>query len=73
LTQSFNGAGDTWTPTVINLLCFWAWEIPLAFVLSRYTDLGPAGVYWAITLAFSLVAVISGWMFKKGRWKEKLV
>ena len=73
LTQSFNGAGDTWTPTLINLFCFWVWEIPLAYGLATYTDLGPTGVYWAITFAFSLVAVISGWVFRKGRWKEKQV
>ena len=73
LTQSFNGAGDTWTPTLINVVCFWMLEIPLAYLLSTYTWLGPAGVYWAIMVAFSFVAVISGWMFRKGRWKEKQV
>jgi len=73
LTQSLNGAGDTWTPTWINLFCFWIWEIPLAYVLAYFTPLGPSGVYWAIMLAFSCVAVISGYVFKRGRWKEKRV
>src|ERR1051325_10563864 len=47
--QSFNGAGDTWTPTVINLFVFWLWEIPLAYVLSVVLGLGPRGVFIAIT------------------------
>ena len=41
LTNSFNGAGDTWTPTWINLFCFWLWEIPLAWILSEPLGLGP--------------------------------
>ena len=73
LTQSFNGAGDAWTPTLINLACFWIWEIPLAYVLAVHTPLGPSGVYWAIMLAFSAVAVISAIVFKRGNWKEKAV
>src|SRR5207244_2929702 len=48
LTQAFNGAGDTWTPTFINLGCFWLWEIPLAYVLARVWGLGPQGVFLAI-------------------------
>ncbi|HVH10660.1 MAG TPA: MATE family efflux transporter, partial [Gemmatimonadales bacterium] len=47
LTQGFNGAGDTWTPTWINLGCFWLWEIPLAYVLGRVVGLGPFGVFLA--------------------------
>src|SRR5258705_2435983 len=43
LTNSFNGAGDTWTPTWLNLLCFWLWEIPVAWVLARHFNLGPQG------------------------------
>ena len=59
LGQSFNGAGDTWTPTVINLFVFWLWEIPLAYVLSVVLGLGPRGVFIAITIAFSTLAVVS--------------
>ena len=73
LTQSFNGAGDAWTPTFINLFCFWVWELPMAFALSRYTGLGPTGVFLSITLAFSAVAVISAVIFRRGSWKEKQV
>jgi len=59
LTQSFNGAGDTWTPTWINLGCFWLWEIPLAYLLAAHAGLGPRGVALAVTIAFSTVAVVS--------------
>jgi putative MATE family efflux protein len=73
LNQSFNGAGDTWTPTYLNLFVFWAFEIPVAYVLSTRFGMGPAGVFWAITLAFSLLAVASAILFKRGRWKLKSV
>ena len=69
LTSSFNGAGDTWTPTVLNLFCFWLWEIPLAWLLSFEAGLGPTGVFVAITVAFSTLAVVSAVMFRRGRWK----
>ena len=71
--QSFNGAGDTWTPTIINLFVFWLWEIPLAYVLSVALGLGPRGVFIAITIAFSTLAVVSGLVFRRGRWKRKVV
>jgi Na+-driven multidrug efflux pump len=73
LTQSFNGAGDTWTPTYLNLLVFWIFEIPLAYTLAYRFGMGPDGVFWAITLAFSLLAIASGLLFKRGKWKMKTV
>jgi putative MATE family efflux protein len=73
ITQSFNGAGDTWTPTVINLFIFWVWEIPLAYALSHYTALGPLGVFTALAVAFSTLAVVSGVIFRRGTWKRKKV
>jgi Na+-driven multidrug efflux pump len=73
LTQSFNGAGDTWTPTLINLFCFWLWEIPLAWLLSTRTALGATGAFVAITVAFSTLAVISAVLFRRGRWKLRKV
>jgi MATE family, multidrug efflux pump len=73
LGQSFNGAGDTWTPTVINLFVFWLWEIPLAYVLSVVLNFGPRGVFIAITVAFSTLAVVSGAVFRRGKWKLKVV
>jgi putative MATE family efflux protein len=73
LGQSFNGAGDTWTPTIINLFVFWLWEIPLAYVLAIVLQMGPRGVFIAITIAFSTLAVVSGAVFRLGRWKRKVV
>jgi putative MATE family efflux protein len=73
LTQSFNGAGDTWTPTWINLFCFWLWEIPLAFVLARILNFGPLGVFLAIMIGYSTLALVSTALFRRGRWKLRAV
>jgi putative MATE family efflux protein len=73
LTQSFNGAGDTRTPTLINVVVFWLWEIPLAYVLAFPAGLGPRGVFLAAAVAFSTLAVVSAYFFRKGRWKTKRV
>jgi Na+-driven multidrug efflux pump len=73
LGQSFNGAGDAWTPTIINMFVFWLWEIPLAYVLSMKLGLGPRGVFVAITVAFSTLAVVSAIVFRRGRWKLKAI
>jgi putative MATE family efflux protein len=73
ITSSFNGAGDTWTPTWLNLIVFWLWEIPLAYALAVVLEMGPRGVFVAITVAYSTLAVLSAWLFKKGRWKTKQV
>jgi putative MATE family efflux protein len=72
-TQSFNGAGDTWTPTWINLGCFWLFQIPLAWLLAIRLDMGPTGVFIAMTVAFSTLAVISGVIFRRGKWKASRV
>ncbi len=71
LTQSFNGAGDTWTPTFINLGCFWCWEIPLAILLATRGGFGPRGVFIAIAVAFSTLALVSAAVFRRGRWKTR--
>lgn len=73
LTAAFNGAGDAWTPTWINIGCFWMFEIPLAWVLAHELGLGPRGVWIAITIAFSSVAVVSWFLFRRGTWKLKQV
>src|ERR1041385_9115323 len=73
LTQSFNGAGDTWTPTIINLFVFWLWELPLAYALSKIFGFGPRGVFLAITIAFSTLAIVSALVFRTGRWKGHAV
>jgi putative MATE family efflux protein len=73
LTQSFNGAGDTWTPTILNLFVFWLWELPLAYLLAVVFGFGPRGVFLAITIAFSTLAIVSAIFFKRGKWKMKVV
>ena len=73
MESSFNGAGDTWTPTYLNFFIFWLFEIPLAYVLAYRYGFGPQGVFWAITLAFSLLAVTAALLFKRGKWKLKTV
>jgi len=73
MESAFNGAGDTWTPTYLNFFLFWLFEIPLAYVLANVYGYGPQGVFWAITLAFSSLAVVSALMFKRGKWKLKTV
>jgi len=73
LTQSFNGAGDTWTPTLINVVVFWLWEIPLAWVLSYHSGLGARGVPAALAIAYSTLAVVSAILFRRGRWRRTTV
>jgi Na+-driven multidrug efflux pump len=73
LTAAFNGAGDTWTPTLINLGVFWVFEIPMAWFLSTHTPLGPRGVFWALTIAYSGLAVVSAVLFRRGSWKARTV
>ena len=67
--NAFNGAGDTKTPTYINFVCFWLLQLPFAYVMAITLDFGPVGVFWAITLAEILIAVVAIIWFKKGRWK----
>jgi putative MATE family efflux protein len=73
VTQAFNGAGDPWTPTWLNLGCFWVWQISLAWLLAIKLELGAAGVYWAMTIAFSTFAVIGTAAFRRGTWKGRSV
>lgn len=73
LTQAFNGAGDTWTPTMINIACFWCFEIPLAWTLAITFGMGPHGVFVAMTLAYTSIAVLSAILFRRGNWKRKTV
>jgi putative MATE family efflux protein len=73
MVQAFNGAGDTWTPTRLNLVCFWLFEIPLAYVLAHRLGLGPNGAFAAVMIAFSAYAVVSAALFRKGTWKGTVV
>ena len=67
--QSFNGAGDTKTPTYINFVCFWLFQLPFAYLIAIELDGGPLGVFLSITLAEVLIAIIGIILFKKGKWK----
>jgi Na+-driven multidrug efflux pump len=73
IVQAFNGAGDTWTPTLINFFVYWIVQLPLAFVLAFNFGLGPNGAYYGILVAETLLALISIWVFRRGKWKEKVV
>lgn len=70
VSQSFNGAGDTRTPIYISLVGFWVFQIPLAYFLANTLKTGPVGLYWAIAIAESLMAVASILIFRQGRWKS---
>jgi Na+-driven multidrug efflux pump len=73
--QAFNGAGDTTTPTwinfFVNFFVFWVVQLPLALTLSGPGGLGPSGVFWAIAVSQSLLAVVGVVMFRRGRWKGR--
>lgn len=69
IIQAFNGAGDTGTPTWINFICFWLFQLPLAYLTAILLDWGPNGVFWSITIAEVLIAIIGIIWFRKGKWK----
>ncbi len=71
--SAFNGSGDTWTPVRLNFLCLWLGQIPVAWVLSKTLGFGPLGVFIAVPVAHSLLAISSGLLFKRGRWKTQKV
>ncbi len=73
LVQSFNGAGDTRTPTLINFFGFWCFQIPLAYFLAFILKWDALGAFWAISIAESAIAITSYFIFKKGKWKLKKV
>ncbi|HEX6790484.1 MAG TPA: MATE family efflux transporter [Candidatus Krumholzibacteria bacterium] len=71
--QAFNGAGDTGTPTRINFVCFYLVQIPLAYLLAMHTPAREHGVYWSVVIAESLAGVIAIMLFRRGRWKTRMV
>ncbi len=73
IVHAFNGAGDTFTPTMINLFCFWVVQLPLAYLLSRRFQLGPNGIFLAVLAAEILLGTIAIYVFRMGRWKKKMV
>jgi putative MATE family efflux protein len=69
MINAFNGAGDTWTPTWINLVGFWAIQIPLAYLLAKNFALGPLGVFIAIPISETIISIIAYVLFRRGKWK----
>ncbi len=70
ISQAFNGAGDSGTPTILNFIFFWLIQIPLAYLLSLHFELGPKGTFLAVIVAESLLAMACIYMFRKGKWKS---
>lgn len=70
LINTFNGAGDTWTPTWVNFFGFWLFQIPLAYLLAKYYRMGPSGVFMAVPIAETAITLASIVLYKKGKWKK---
>jgi putative MATE family efflux protein len=73
LINAFNGAGDTRTPTVINLFCFWAFQIPAAYLMAVSFDFGPKGVFYVIVLTETIVTIVAFILFRRGSWKKTII
>jgi putative MATE family efflux protein len=73
LEAAFNGAGDTWTPTRLNFFCLWMGQVPLAWILAEILDLGPMGIFIAVPVSCSALALWSAALFKRGRWKQQKI
>ena len=73
MIQALNGAGDTKTPTWINFVCFWLFQIPLAYLLAKGFKLGPIGAFIAIPVAETAIAIWTYFIFKRGKWKKVVV
>lgn len=70
IPQAFNGAGDTMTPTLLNLFGFWFFQIPLAYILAIVFKMGPTGVFLAIPISETALAIAGILLFRRGRWKK---
>ncbi|GAA0546001.1 MATE family efflux transporter [Chitinophaga japonensis] len=73
MINAFNGAGDTWTPTWINFIGFWLFQIPLAYLLARYLQMGPLGVFIAVPVAETAISITAFVLFKRGKWKKVMI
>ncbi|MBL4581802.1 MAG: MATE family efflux transporter [Gammaproteobacteria bacterium] len=71
--QAFNGAGDTITPTWINVFCFWIVQVPLAYFLALGLGFGPVGVFWAVFASDILTGIVGYLVFRRGKWKDRIV
>lgn len=69
MINAFNGAGDTKTPTYINFVCFWLFQLPFAYLIAITLNFGPVGVFAAITITEVIIAIVAIILFKKGKWK----
>ena len=69
-SQAFNGAGDTVTPTKINFVFFWLFEIPLSYLMAEILGMKYSGVFWAIFIAETSVGLFTLWLFTRGKWKN---
>ena len=70
IVQAFNGAGDSRTPTILNLFGYWMFQIPLAYVLGIKLEFGASGSFWAIAIAESVLAIVAIIVFRRGTWKH---
>jgi putative MATE family efflux protein len=70
MTQALNGAGDTKTPTYISFVCFWLFQIPLAYFLAKGLNWKSTGAFVAIPIAETLIAILAFYFFKRGNWKK---
>jgi putative MATE family efflux protein len=73
MVNSLNGAGDTVTPTWINLFCYWLLEIPLAYFMAVYLDMREIGVFFSILIAETVMTLSALFFFRQGKWKMKKV
>lgn len=72
-TSAFNGAGDTWTPTWLNLAIFWGFSIPVAWLLARGLELGPNAAFATVATAYALTAFAGPAVWRRGRWRTRVV
>jgi len=70
LNNTFNGAGDNWTPTWINVFGFWIFQVPFAYFLVHFYKMGPTGVFIAIPVAETLITILSVIVYRRGNWKR---
>lgn len=73
VSQAFNGAGDTRTPTILNLIGYWLIQIPLAWILAVWMNIGMIGIYLTTVIVSFVIVILSVYLFKKGEWKKVVV